>query len=50
LATDRIDVLATALHAGFTGQEVFTWTWAMPPYSPVWDPVLIAARKAVDFV
>jgi hypothetical protein len=21
-----------------------------PPYSPVWDPVLIAARRAVDLV
>jgi NADPH-dependent 2,4-dienoyl-CoA reductase/sulfur reductase-like enzyme len=50
-AAKRIDVLATALHAGFTVQEVIHLDLGYaPPYSPVWDPVLIAARKAVDLL
>ena len=50
-AAKRIDVLATALHAGFTVQELNHLDLGYaPPYSPVWDPVLIAARKAVDLL
>jgi NADPH-dependent 2,4-dienoyl-CoA reductase/sulfur reductase-like enzyme len=50
-AAKRIDVLATALHAGFTVQEMIHLDLGYaPPYSPVWDPVLIAARKAVDLL
>jgi len=48
-AAKRVDVLATALHAGFTVQEMVNLDLSYaPPYSPVWDPVLIAVRKAVD--
>jgi NADPH-dependent 2,4-dienoyl-CoA reductase/sulfur reductase-like enzyme len=50
-AAKRIDVLATALHAGSTVQEMIHLDLSYaPPYSPVWDPVLIAARKAADLV
>jgi len=42
----RIDVLATALHAGFTVEEMINLDLAYaPPFSPVWDPVVIAARE-----
>ena len=43
----RIDVLATALWNGMTVQEVggMDLSYA-PPFSPVWDPVLLAAGKA----
>jgi NADPH-dependent 2,4-dienoyl-CoA reductase/sulfur reductase-like enzyme len=50
-AAKRIDVLATALHAGFTVQDMIHLDLSYaPPYSPVWDPVLIAARKAADLI
>jgi NADPH-dependent 2,4-dienoyl-CoA reductase/sulfur reductase-like enzyme len=50
-AAKRIDVLATALHAGFTVQEMIHLDLGYaPPYSPVWDPVLVAARKAVNLL
>ena len=43
----RIDVIATALHQGLTIAEMINLDLAYaPPFSPVWDPVLIAARKA----
>ena len=43
----RIDVVATALHAGMTAHQATQLDLAYaPPFSPVWDPVLIAARKA----
>lgn len=45
----RIDIFATALHAGMT-VDTFMYldlSYA-PPFSPVWDPVLIAARKAAQ--
>jgi NADPH-dependent 2,4-dienoyl-CoA reductase/sulfur reductase-like enzyme len=47
-AAKRIDILATALHAGFTVEEVadIDLSYA-PPYSPLWDPVAIAARVAM---
>jgi len=47
-AAKRIDILATALHAGFTLEEVtdIDLSYA-PPYSPLWDPVAIAARVAM---
>lgn len=42
----RIDVLATALQAGFTVQEMIHLDLSYaPPFSPVWDPVLVAVRK-----
>lgn len=41
----RIDVVATALHAGFTLEEMINLDLAYaPPFSPVWDPVVTAAR------
>ena len=48
----RMDVLATALHAGMTlaDVEALDLSYA-PPFAPVYDPVLIAAsvaRKALD--
>jgi NADPH-dependent 2,4-dienoyl-CoA reductase/sulfur reductase-like enzyme len=50
-AAKRIDVFAMALHAGFAVQEMINLDLSYaPPYSPVWDPVLIAARKAADMV
>ncbi len=43
----RIDVLATALQAGFTVEEMINLDLGYaPPFSPVWDPVVIAAREA----
>jgi len=48
-AAKRIDVLATSLHAGFTVLDMIGLDLSYaPPYSPVWDPVIIAARKAAD--
>lgn len=48
-AAKRIDVFATALTTGMTANE-FSYldlSYA-PPFSSTWDPVLIAARKAVE--
>ena len=47
----RIDTAATALWAGLTAQQVAMADLAYaPPFSPVWDPVLVAARKAAAAV
>ncbi len=47
----RIDTLATALHAGFTVEEMINLDLGYaPPFSPVWDPVVIAAREAAKKV
>lgn len=48
-AAKRIDVFATALHAGMAVDQVqyLDLSYA-PPFAPVWDPVLIAARKAAE--
>ena len=41
----RIDIAAVALHAGMTVPEMLHLDLAYaPPFSPVWDPVQIAAR------
>jgi NADPH-dependent 2,4-dienoyl-CoA reductase/sulfur reductase-like enzyme len=50
-AAKRIDVLATALWNEMTVEEIagLDLSYA-PPFAPVWDPVLIAARKAWDAV
>jgi NADPH-dependent 2,4-dienoyl-CoA reductase/sulfur reductase-like enzyme len=46
-AGKRIDVLATALHAGMTVEEMINLDLGYsPPFSPAWDPVLIACRQA----
>lgn len=45
-AAKRIDIIATALHAGFTAEQVSELDLGYaPPFSPLWDPVLIAARQ-----
>ncbi|MDP9395478.1 MAG: FAD-dependent oxidoreductase [Actinomycetota bacterium] len=50
-AAKRIDVCAVALWNGMTVEDIMSLDLAYaPPYSPVWDPVLIAARKAADAV
>jgi NADPH-dependent 2,4-dienoyl-CoA reductase/sulfur reductase-like enzyme len=47
-AAKRIDILATALHAGFTVQEMVHLDLSYaPPFSSVWDPVLIAVRQVI---
>lgn len=44
-AGKRIDILATALHASMTPQQVAMMDISYaPPFSPVWDPVQIACR------
>jgi NADPH-dependent 2,4-dienoyl-CoA reductase/sulfur reductase-like enzyme len=46
-AAKRIDVLATALHAGFSVEDLATLDLSYaPPFAPVYDPVLAAAIKA----
>ncbi|HEX2772329.1 MAG TPA: FAD-dependent oxidoreductase [Micromonosporaceae bacterium] len=50
-AAKRIDVLAVALWNGMSVEEMTALDLGYaPPFAPVWDPVLIAARKAVDAV
>ncbi len=46
-AAKRVDVLATALHAGFTVADLAALDLSYaPPFAPVYDPVLTAAAKA----
>jgi NADPH-dependent 2,4-dienoyl-CoA reductase/sulfur reductase-like enzyme len=48
-AGKRIDVIATAITARMTVEDMTALDLAYaPPFSPVWDPVLIAARKAAE--
>jgi NADPH-dependent 2,4-dienoyl-CoA reductase/sulfur reductase-like enzyme len=50
-AAKRIDVLATALWHETTVSELLNVDLSYaPPFSPLWDPVLIAARKASQAV
>jgi NADPH-dependent 2,4-dienoyl-CoA reductase/sulfur reductase-like enzyme len=50
-AGKRIDTLAMALWTGLTVSELAMVDLSYaPPFSPVWDPVLIAARKAADIL
>ncbi|MFD9302302.1 FAD-dependent oxidoreductase [Streptomyces sp. NPDC060048] len=47
----RVDVAAVALTAGMTVDQVVSLDLGYaPPFSPVWDPILVAARKAVSAV
>jgi NADPH-dependent 2,4-dienoyl-CoA reductase/sulfur reductase-like enzyme len=47
----RIDVFATAIWNGMTVEEMtFMDLSYAPPFSPVWDAVLVAARKAAQAV
>ncbi len=44
-------MVAVALHAGLTVDKMINLDLGYaPPYSPVWDPLLIAARQAVRMV
>ncbi len=44
----RVDVVATAIAGAMTVDDVIHLDLGYaPPYSPVWDPVLVAARHAV---
>ena len=46
-AAKRVDVLAVALTAGMTVEQMTALDLSYaPPFAPVWDPVLVAARKA----
>jgi NADPH-dependent 2,4-dienoyl-CoA reductase/sulfur reductase-like enzyme len=50
-AAKRIDVLATAIWNEMSVDEFLNLDLSYaPPFSPVWDPVLIAARKAWQLV
>ncbi|MFF3257602.1 FAD-dependent oxidoreductase [Streptomyces sp. NPDC002932] len=50
-AAKRVDVAAVALTAGMTVERMTSLDLGYaPPFSPVWDPVLVAARKAVTAV
>jgi NADPH-dependent 2,4-dienoyl-CoA reductase/sulfur reductase-like enzyme len=50
-AAKRIDALAIAVWNRMTVEEMTSLDLSYaPPFSPVWDPVLIAARKATDAV
>lgn len=47
-AGKRIDTIATALTAGMTARNLMDLDLSYaPPFSPVWDPVQIAARRLV---
>ena len=46
-ASKRVDVVAAALHAGLGVHDLAGFDLAYaPPYSPVYDPLLIAAQAA----
>jgi NADPH-dependent 2,4-dienoyl-CoA reductase/sulfur reductase-like enzyme len=50
-AAKRIDALAIAVWNRMTVEEMTSLDLSYaPPFSPVWDPVLIAARKATEAV
>lgn len=50
-AAKRVDIAAVALTAGMTVEQMTTLDLGYaPPFSPVWDPILVAARKAVGAV
>ncbi|MFF5971397.1 FAD-dependent oxidoreductase [Streptomyces sp. NPDC012769] len=50
-AGKRVDIAAVALTAGMTVETMVSLDLGYaPPFSPVWDPVLVAARKAVAAV
>jgi NADPH-dependent 2,4-dienoyl-CoA reductase/sulfur reductase-like enzyme len=46
-AAKRVDIAAVALTAQMTVEQMTALDLGYaPPFSPVWDPVLVAARKA----
>ncbi len=47
----RVDVCAAALWNGMTAEEMINLDLGYaPPFAPVWDPVLVAARKVSEAV
>lgn len=50
-AGKRVDIAAVALTAGMTVDQMTSLDLGYaPPFSPVWDPILVAARKAATKV
>ncbi len=50
-AGKRVDIAAVALTAGMTVEQMVSLDLGYaPPFSPVWDPVLVAARKTAKAV
>jgi NADPH-dependent 2,4-dienoyl-CoA reductase/sulfur reductase-like enzyme len=50
-AAKRIDVVAVALHARMDVEQMTALDLSYaPPFSPVWDPILVAARQAAGLV
>ncbi|KUO03421.1 FAD-dependent oxidoreductase [Streptomyces caeruleatus] len=50
-AGKRVDIAAVALTAGMTVEQMTSLDLGYaPPFSPVWDPVLVAARRAAKAV
>jgi NADPH-dependent 2,4-dienoyl-CoA reductase/sulfur reductase-like enzyme len=50
-AAKRIDIVAMALHAGMSVQDVLDADLGYaPPFSPLWDPVAVAARELLKLV
>ncbi|MFI1830773.1 FAD-dependent oxidoreductase [Streptomyces sp. NPDC020412] len=50
-AAKRVDIAAVALTAGMTVEQMTALDLGYaPPFSPVWDPVLVAARRATKRV
>lgn len=50
-AAKRVDIAAVALTARLTVEQMTALDLGYaPPFSPVWDPILVAARKAVAAV
>lgn len=50
-AAKRIDVVATAITAGFDVQQLLDVDFGYaPPMSPLWDPIAVAARRAVTLL
>lgn len=48
-AAKRVDIVATALHAGMTVADLIDLDLGYaPPFSPLWDPVQVAARALED--
>ncbi len=50
-AAHRINSLAVALHSGMTVREFYNCDLAYaPPFSPVWDPMLMAAKQLLKLL
>lgn len=50
-AAKRVDIAAVALTAGMTVEQMTALDLGYaPPFSPVWDPVLVASRRATKLL